>query len=102
MVSLFLGLGTIFRGWSLTALEQTQEGLTSLAKGLSIVRATGAGIQTPPALILIAEAHARFGRPAEGLNFLAEAAQIMETSDERCNEAGLHRLRGDLLYATGN
>ena len=26
----------------------------------------------------------------------------METSDERCNEAGLHRLRGDLLYATGN
>jgi predicted ATPase len=36
------------------------------------------------------------------LNFLAEQAQVMETGDERCNEAGLHRLRGDLLYANGN
>jgi predicted ATPase len=99
---LLLGLGIIFRGWSLTALEQTQEGLTLLAKGLSIVRATGARIQTPLALISIAEAHAQLGRPIEGLNLLAEAAQIMETGDERCNEAGLHRLRGDLLYANGN
>jgi class 3 adenylate cyclase/tetratricopeptide (TPR) repeat protein len=96
-----LGLGMIFRGWSMTALEQ-QEGLNLLAKGLSIVRTTGAVIQTPLALILIAEAHAQFGRPAEGLNFLEEVAQIMETGDERCNEAGLHRLRGDLLYANGN
>ena len=99
---LFLGLGVIFRGWSLTALEQTQEGITLLAKGLSIVRATGAGIQTPLALILLAEAHVQLGQPVEGLNFLAEAAQVMETGDERCNEAGLHQLRGDLLYATGN
>jgi class 3 adenylate cyclase/tetratricopeptide (TPR) repeat protein len=99
---LLLGLGMIFRGWSMTALEQGQEGLDLLTKGLSIVRATGAGIQTPLALILIAETHARLGRPAEGLNFLSEAAHIMETGDERCNEAGLHQLRGDLLQATGN
>jgi predicted ATPase len=92
----------IFRGWSMTALEQAQEGLTLLAKGLSVVRATGAGIQTPLALILLAEAHVQLGQPVEGLNFLEEAAQIMETGDERCNEAGLHWLRGDLLQATGN
>jgi class 3 adenylate cyclase/tetratricopeptide (TPR) repeat protein len=99
---LFLGLGMIFRGWSMTALEQAQEGLTLLAKGLSVVRATGAGIQTPLALILLAEAHVQLGQPVEGLNFLEEAALIMETGDERCNEAGLHWLRGDLLQTTGN
>jgi predicted ATPase len=38
-------------------------------------------------------------QPADGLNCLAEAAQIIETTDERCYEAELHRLRGDLLNA---
>jgi predicted ATPase len=42
------------------------------------------------------------GQPVEGLNHLAEAAQIIETTDERNVEAELHRLRGNLLNATGN
>jgi predicted ATPase len=42
------------------------------------------------------------GRPVEGLNCLAEAAQIIETTDERFAEAELHRVRGDLLNATGD
>ena len=42
------------------------------------------------------------GQPGEGLNCLAEAAQIIETTEERVNEAELHRVRGDLLNATGD
>ena len=42
------------------------------------------------------------GQPVEGLNRLAEAAQIIETTAERHNEAELHRLRGNLLYAMGD
>jgi predicted ATPase len=42
------------------------------------------------------------GQPSDGLNGVAEAAQIIETTDERCHEAELHRLRGDLLNATGD
>jgi len=42
------------------------------------------------------------GQLVEGLNCLAEAAQIMETTGERHNEAELHRSRGNLLRATGN
>ena len=38
---------------------------------------------TPGLLTLLAEAHARLGNPVEGLNCLAEAAQIIETTDER-------------------
>jgi predicted ATPase len=46
--------------------------------------------------------NAMLGRPVEGLNCLAEAAQIMETTEERCDGAELHRLRGDLLNRIGD
>ena len=42
------------------------------------------------------------GQPGEGLNCLVEAAQIIETTDERYHEAELQRLRGDLLGMIGD
>ena len=98
----WLGLGLIFHGWSLAALGQAQEGISLLAKGLSGIRATGAVHVTPCALCSLADAHAKVGLPDEGLNCLAEAEQIIETTDERFWESELHRLRGDLLNATGD
>ena len=53
-------------------------------------------------LMWLAEADAMLGQPVEGLNCLAEAAQIIEATEERVNEAELHRLRGDLLNAIGD
>ncbi len=51
----------------------------------------------------LGEAHAMPGRAAEARNCLAEAARIVETSDERLNEAELlHRVPGDLLNAAGD
>jgi predicted ATPase len=38
----------------------------------------------------------------EGLSYLTEAAQIIETTEERCEQAELYRLRGDLLNAIGD
>ena len=35
-------------------------------------------------------------------NYLAEASQIIAATDERRDEADLHRVRGDLLLATGD
>jgi predicted ATPase len=97
----WLGLGLIWHGWSLAALGQAQEGISLLAKGLSRLRATGA-VHVPSALCLLADAYAKVGQPDEGLNCIAEAEQIIETTDERRVEAQLHRLRGDLLNATGD
>jgi predicted ATPase len=54
------------------------------------------------ALMLLAWAYARLGQPVDGLNCLAEAAQIIETTDERRLEATLHLVRGELLDATGD
>ena len=98
----WLGLATTFRGRSLAARGQAREGLTLLTQGLAALRATGAITRTPTLLMSLAEAHAMLGQPGEGLNCLAEAAQIIEATEERLDEAELHRLHGDLLDATGD
>jgi tetratricopeptide (TPR) repeat protein len=96
------GWATAFHGASVTALGQAHEGLTLLTQGLKALRATGTVMNTSIVLMWLAEAYAMVGQPVDGLNCLAEAAQIIESTDERCYEAELHRLRGDLLNATGD
>jgi tetratricopeptide (TPR) repeat protein len=97
-----LGWATAYRGASLTALGQGQEGLSLITRGMAGVRATGAITGTPDLLMMLAAAYARLGQPVNGLNCLAEAERIIETTDERNSEAELHRLRGDLLDTTGD
>ena len=98
----FLAWAKVFRGASLTALGQGQEGLSLITRGIAGIRATGSVGGMPGALMLLALAYASLGQPVDGLNCLDEAAQIIETTDERDTEAELHRLRGDLLNATGD
>jgi predicted ATPase len=93
----WLGVGTHHRGWALTALGQAQEGLTLLTRGLSMVRAAGAGITMPAILMELAEAYTKLGRPDDSVSCLAEAAKLIERTDERFAEAELHRRQGDLL-----
>jgi class 3 adenylate cyclase/tetratricopeptide (TPR) repeat protein len=99
---LFFGFAAISRGRSFTALGQAEEGLKLITQGLSSIRSTGSAANVPVALMGLADAYAALGRPLEGLSRLAEAAQIIERTDERKNEAELYRLRGDLLNATGD
>jgi predicted ATPase len=42
------------------------------------------------------------GQLAEGLKCLAEAAAIIETTEERYAEAELHRVQGNLLNSAGD
>ena len=98
---LWLAWGIAYRGWSLSALGQTQEGLTLIKQGLSAVRATGTVLMTPYWLMLLADAYAMIGQPDEGLSCLTEAALVLGTIEERFEEAELHRLRGDLLNGMG-
>jgi predicted ATPase len=99
---LWLGLGLLQQGRSLTALGQAQDGLAVLARGLSVLRAAGAVVHTPRALCFLAEAHAKVGHLEEGQNCLVEAAQLIEATHERCGEVELHRLRGDMMIARGD
>jgi predicted ATPase len=97
-----LGWGLFQRGWSLTALGQAQEGSALIAKGLSSYRATGAVSGTEWMLIMLAGAHWKLGNPTAGLECLAEAQAIIEKTNERREEAELHRVRGELIDALGD
>ncbi len=97
-----LGYATAMRGASLIALGQAHEGVTLLTRGLEALRATGTVISTPIVLMWLAEAYTMVGQAADGLNCLAEASRIIETTEERNSEAELYRLRGDLLNAKGD
>jgi predicted ATPase len=96
------GWGWLHHGWSLVALQQAEEGLVLLERGLSFLRATGSVAHTPLALVWLAEVYAKLARLDEGLSCLTEAAQTIETTDERCEQAEVHRVRGDLLNAMGD
>jgi hypothetical protein len=52
---LFAAWATIYQGWSSAALGQSHEGLRLLTSGLSALRATGAVMGTPPALMCLGE-----------------------------------------------
>jgi predicted ATPase len=98
----YLAWATVLRGVLLTALGQGQDGLSQITRGIAEVRATGAVAGMPAALMMLAWAHARLGQPVDGLNCLAEAAQIIEATGERPVEASVHLLRGVLLNATSD
>jgi len=99
---LFLGWAIALRGWGLVTLGEAREGLVLLKRGLTAVRATGAVAGTPRQYLWLAEARAVLGQPLEGLDHLAEAAEIIETTEERAFEAELHRSRGNLLRAASD
>ena len=69
---------------SLTALGQGQEGLSLITQGIAGIRASGAVSGAP--LMMLAWAYAMVGQPADGLNCLAEAARIIETTEQRNGE----------------
>jgi predicted ATPase len=94
--------GLIYRGWSMSALGEVEEGYGMIAKGLALHRTTGSTAYQTFALILLAEACSKLGRTTESLNYLTEADQIIETTNERFHEAELHRVRGDLFQIMGD
>jgi tetratricopeptide (TPR) repeat protein len=99
----YLGWAVAHRGRALTALGQAEEALGLLTRGLAELQATAGGINTPLLFTWLAEAYAILGQPVEERNCLAEAARIIETSDERVSEAELrYRIPGDLLNAAGD
>jgi predicted ATPase len=73
-----------------------------LKEGLSVLSDAGAIAGMPWALTMLAQANAKLGRPVDALNCLIEAAQIIDKTDDRYGEAEVHRLRGELLTATGD
>jgi len=95
----WLGLGNIMRGWCLGTIGEAAEHIPLLIEGLAILRAVGSNLLLPFFLTLLAELYGRSAQPGEGLDRLAEAATMIEVTNERWAEAEMHRVRGTLLLS---
>jgi predicted ATPase len=88
-------------GWALAGEGAVEEGIARMQRGLADYTATGAELWVPDLLPLLAQAHARAGRPAAGVELLDEALDRVKGNGGRWLEAELHRLRGLLLALSG-
>jgi class 3 adenylate cyclase len=92
-------IGTLMRGWCLSTRGEGAEGVPLMLQGLAINRAVGSKLGMPSLLTALADAYGMVAEPQEGLDRLAEAATLIETTQERWIESEMHRVRGTLLLS---
>jgi predicted ATPase len=92
-------LGTLHTGAGLLLEGRLEESLPPLQKGFAAFRATGAEVRAPSYLGMLGDAYTQLARFEDAHRVLREALAVAERNDDRCHEAELHRLCGDLLIA---
>jgi predicted ATPase len=100
----WLGIGMIRRGWALAVQGQGAEGVEQIQQGIAAWQATGADVNRPWWLAMLAEAYGKAGKAEEGLTTVAEALTAVYARANRVCEAELYRLKGELqlMLATDN
>jgi predicted ATPase len=96
---LWQALGMLHKGAGMLLQGRREEGLPLLLKGFSAFRATGAEIRIPAYLSMLGEAYIQSARFQDARKALNEGLAVAEKNDDRCHEAELHRLQGELLLA---
>ncbi len=92
----FLSIGTTLQNWALAEQGYGKERIAQLRQELAAYRATGAELNRPYLLTLLAEMYGKLGQAEEGLTVLAEALATARKTGERSYEAELYRLKGTL------
>jgi predicted ATPase len=92
----WLSVARILRGWALVQQGQGELGLAEMLHGLADHLATGAELNRPYALALLAGAHGKVGQAKEGLVVLAEALTLVQKIGQHFHHAELYRLKGQL------
>ena len=92
--------GATLRGWALSAADP-DGGLEEVTRGLEAYRATGAAMDLPYFLALLADAAARAGRHDAALAALDEAEAVLGGRDYYY-ASELLRLRAEVLHALGD
>ena len=75
--------------------------MRQIQQGLAAHRATGAAAGQPYALAFLARAYGQDGQSDKGQQVLDEALTLVHRTGERCYEAELYRLKGELLLQGG-
>jgi predicted ATPase/class 3 adenylate cyclase len=103
---LWLGMGRMLAGAAVIQQgclandhAQIEAGMMQTQQGMADYRATGAGLDYPHCLVLLARGHAELGQVEQGLEVLAGAQRVIDDTGQRYYEAELYRVRGELLVA---
>ena len=99
-LALWLGVGTILRGWARAAMQDAG-GVAEIRTGLDAWRATGAVLNQPHFLSMLAEGLSGVGQAAEALAVVSDALTAVSQQGDRCYEAELIRIEGELLLQQG-
>ena len=94
---LWVGFGTLWRGWALAVQGRGDKGLAQMHQGMTEVLATGQTLSGSLSLVLLAEAAGHVGQVEEGLRLLAEALAAFEITGRGDMLAEAYRLQGELL-----
>jgi predicted ATPase len=96
---LWHALGILHRGAGMLLQDRREEGLPLLIRGIHAFRATGAELRVPSYLGLLGDAYTQSARFEDAHKALDEGLEVADRNDDRCHEAELHRLKGELLLA---
>lgn len=99
---LFQATGAIYNAAGQLLQGKVDNAPTALEGGLDAYRATGAGLALPYYLGLLGDALMQKDNGRDARSVLDDALAIAETSNDRCHEAELHRLKGELARSRGD
>jgi tetratricopeptide (TPR) repeat protein len=92
-----LALATKRCGLALIGQGQAAVGLLQLQQSMATLLALRTEERRATLLTQLAMMHGQMGQPEEGLRLLAEAMTVRQTTEERLDEVGRYRLKGELL-----
>jgi class 3 adenylate cyclase/predicted ATPase len=97
----WLAESNIMAGWARCAQKDTETGLAQLRNGIGQFLQTGARMDKPRWLAILAEASDMDNRIQETLGVISEALEVAQSTGECIFEPRLHQLKGDLLLKQG-
>jgi DNA-binding winged helix-turn-helix (wHTH) protein/tetratricopeptide (TPR) repeat protein len=95
-------VGMVVAGWARCAAAGVDSGLAEIVAGLEAHRQTGAAMERPYLLSLLADAYRVCGRPREGLAVLDEALALLAGGRGFFYQAEMLRLKAELMLQAGH
>jgi tetratricopeptide (TPR) repeat protein len=96
-----LAMAMVLRGWACAAAGSYEQGIAELEQGLELSRETGARMDDPYYLALLADACSRAGRIDAACAAVESALQLAPSTRRFFFESELARLSGELLLSRG-
>ena len=99
-ISNWMSLLRVLTGWTTARKGNEETGIARIREGIQMAHNCGFSMWVPYLRMLLAETQLRAGRVSDGLSVIHETLEVLEHTDERCVEAELHRLKGELILLT--